>query len=97
MVGHDICFFEVFGDHWSTHFVLGDSAHIPDSVNFLDVQVVQFFEVLFELWLGQPLFNLESESIIINFNPRTPEDDAMLEEFVLWMFFGEVCIFRCLF
>lgn len=97
MISHDVGLLEVSGDHRSSDGVLSHSAHVPDSIHLFDVQVVQFFKVLFEFGLGKFLLDFKGEGVIIDFDARPPEDDAMLEEFVLWVFFGEIGVFGRLF
>ena len=60
MRSNNIGLFEVFGDHRSSHRVPLDLAHVPHSVNLLDIQVVNLLKVLPYLRLRQVLLHLES-------------------------------------
>ena len=43
-----VCFFEVFGHHRGTHHIPSHSSHVAGGADLLDINVIEFLDVLFE-------------------------------------------------
>ena len=42
-----VCFFEVFGHHRGTHHIPSYSSHVAGGADLLDINVIEFLDVLF--------------------------------------------------
>jgi hypothetical protein len=60
MTGHDIDFFITFSQPWSSNTVTFNDSHVSYSVYLLNINVIQFLQVLFYLRFSQFLVSLKS-------------------------------------
>lgn len=88
----DVYFFEVPLYCWSSHHVFGDFTHVAYCVQFLDVELVEFFYVLFEFGFGKVLLGFEREDVIVDLLARAPQEEGNFEELVLRVGSGEVAV-----
>ena len=92
MWSHNIGFFEIFGNHGTSYSISFDSSHISYSIDFFHIDVVNFFNILFELWFGYSFIHFEDKNIIVYLFSWSFEQKIVLEEFILGVLFGEIFV-----
>ena len=96
MRSHHIGFFIILGGVWGSHLVSVNFAHVSHCVNFLNIHAVDLFNILLNFWFRESLVDFENQNVVIDFYPGPLQQNLMVDEAIVGMFFGEITIFRSL-
>ena len=75
----------------SIHF-----AHVSDCIHLVNINVIDLLNILLYFWLGKTLVDFEYQNIVIYFFPRSLQQDLMVDEAIVRLFFGEITVLRSL-